>query len=80
MFAFDNVLFKGEVPNIWARDTNREPIVNNDLLKPSSATYDFFRKRAKYMHEFNALIRKERRVEQVLLPFGDGLTIARRIG
>lgn len=79
ILAFDNVLFKGEVSNLWAKETGRIPEDNNHLRHYTRMTQERLNKTASHLHTFNTFIKNEDRVEQVLLPFGDGLTLARRL-
>lgn len=79
ILAFDNVLFRSEVSNIWATETGRVMESDSHLRHRIPFSKGSTVKIASELHKFNTFIRNEDRVEQVLLPFGDGLTLARRL-
>lgn len=76
ILAIDNVLFRGEVPKLWKEDER----VQTDRLLAQRRLRNILnmKKTALKLHNFNEFIFKDERLEQVLLPFRDGLTIARR--
>lgn len=76
--VIDNVLFRGEVAETWKqKDTEKEPTTDH-LVRMRLRNLQNVRKTAQKLHDFNEYVLREQRVEQVLLPFRDGLTIARR--
>ncbi|KAI0565989.1 SAM-dependent O-methyltransferase [Gracilaria domingensis] len=78
ILVFDNTLFHGEVAQIWKQETSsnvaRQSHLHPQRLKNLSKAH----RTAAKLHEFNKYIAEEDRLEQVLLPFRDGLTVARR--
>lgn len=78
LLVCDNVLFRGEVAEIWAK---------SELQHSKDATAELVRKRvrnlenvkriAHKLHDFNTFLKHEHRLEQVMIPMRDGLTIAR---
>jgi len=92
LLLVDNTLWKGRVVGIRAAgagDKDAEP----ELPMPADATpaeekavraarraQRRDRALTQVMHEFNVKVRKDSRVEQVLLPLRDGLTLIRRVG
>lgn len=81
ILIFDNVLFRGEVSDIWAQGTDELPLPtdDNEMVRKRMRNLENARRTAKKLHSFNQYIRDDERVDQVMLPFRDGLTIARRI-
>ncbi|CAN8076511.1 unnamed protein product [Agarophyton chilense] len=78
LLVFDNVLFRGEVASVWNEETSSSVIRRQFHLRRLE-NLNRARRTAEKLHQFNKYIREEGRVEQVLLPFRDGLTIARRL-
>lgn len=81
ILIFDNVLFRGEVPDIWAEGADKLPLPtdDNEMVRKRMRNLESARRTAKKLHSFNQYIRDDERVDQVMLPLRDGLTIARRI-
>lgn len=77
LLVFDNVLFRGEVTKLT--DLGDEDKTDGVLIQKRIRSLREVKNTAKKIHAFNAYVRDEARVEQVLLPFRDGLTIARRV-
>lgn len=80
LILFDNVLFRGEVADIWEAEENGEDDVEkeSELVRQRLRNVGNVRKTAKKIHEFNKYLKDEDRLEQVMLPFRDGLTVGRR--
>lgn len=76
LLVFDNVLFRGEVAQL---ELGNIQIDESQLIKQRMRSVRESRKIARKIHNFNTHIRDDDRVEQLLLPFRDGLTIARRV-
>ena len=66
----DNILWKGRVMAAAARASDPPPPGEDKAAKRDRIL-------AQAMHEFNVKVRKEKRVEQVVLPLRDGLTLIR---
>lgn len=76
----DNVLFRGNVPSIWKHERTADLLeVDEELARMRLNNLRNMRKTAGKLHSFNHYVSKENRLEQVILPFRDGLTIARRL-
>lgn len=74
----DNVLFRGEVPEIWL-DGDDSWAAEEEMARKRVRNLREVRKTARKLHDFNKNVKDDKRLDQVLLPFGDGLTVARRI-
>lgn len=79
LLLFDNVLFRGEVPDIWCKSGDDETARETDMVRRRVNNLRNARRTAMKLHNFNQRIQSDDRVEQVILPFGDGLTLARRV-
>jgi len=66
----DNILWKGRVMAAAARSSDPPPPGEDKAAKRDRVL-------AQAMHEFNVKVRKDKRVEQVVLPLRDGLTLIR---
>ena len=76
IILFDNVLFRGEVASLWEDDKYSEG--EPDLVRQRLRNMTNVQKIASKLHKFNSYLQEESRLEQVVLPFRDGLTVARR--
>ena len=72
----DNVLWKGRVLGLCAAGPTTEGAAAAGSSGEDRATRRD-RVLTQAMHEFNVKVRKERRVEQVVLPLRDGLSLIR---
>lgn len=79
LLVVDNVLFRGEVARVWRSETYPEASDDGELASKRLKNVQNVKKTAKKLHRFNQYLKDEARVEQVILPFRDGLTIARRV-
>lgn len=75
--AVDNVLFRGEVPEVW-KETGNKKGSSEEFTRKRLQNLMNVKKIARKLHKFNEYVFREERLEQVMLPFRDGLTIARR--
>lgn len=75
----DNVLFRGEVAEVWMNEDGTNDNVESDLARKRVRSLRQARRTARKLHEFNDYVRAEGRLDQVVLAFGDGVTVARRV-
>jgi len=74
LIIFDNVLFRGMVAEIEKLEEPDDASLTPNEKKRKMRLQEI----AKALDEFNRVLSKERRLESVLLPIRDGITIARR--
>ncbi|PXF47808.1 hypothetical protein BWQ96_02490 [Gracilariopsis chorda] len=79
LLVFDNVLFRGEVPNVWEQEKLDTPTKDDLLNTHRLKNLKNVRKIADKLHEFNKFLKHHEDLEQIVLPFRDGLTVARRV-
>eukprot|EP00178_Gracilaria_changii_P011275 TRINITY_DN321_c0_g1_i1.p1 TRINITY_DN321_c0_g1~~TRINITY_DN321_c0_g1_i1.p1 ORF type:complete len:773 (-),score=79.20 TRINITY_DN321_c0_g1_i1:5573-7891(-) len=78
LLVFDNVLFRGEVAKVWNEEVSSLRDKQSHLHSEKKAAPSNSNRTAEKLHVFNKYILTEERLEQVILPFRDGLTVARR--
>lgn len=71
----DNVLFRGEVSRLWMQAVDDE----NAVVRKRLGNVQNVRKIVRSLLLFNEFVKEEPRLDQVILPFRDGLMIARRV-
>ena len=67
--------------NLSLKLLNKEALIifDNVLWKGEVINKDITDKQTNVMREFNNFIKNDKRVEKIILPLGDGLTICRKI-
>lgn len=81
ILVFDNVLFRNEVAQIWKeeRAVSESGFDGTEMVQKRLQNINNVRRTAQRLHAFNKFLANESRLEQVILPFRDGLTIARKL-
>lgn len=79
LVVIDNVLFRGEVAAMWKEKNEESTAMNEDLGRKRLRNVQNVRKSAQKIHFFNQYLHREERLESVVLPFRDGVTVARRV-
>lgn len=77
--AVDNVLFRGEVAYVAGLHDHEWKSSKEEDMRKGLNNMRSVGKIAGKLHTFNEYVKQNDRLEQVILPFRDGLTIARRL-
>ncbi|CDF36086.1 unnamed protein product [Chondrus crispus] len=75
----DNILFRGEVSSMWFNGDEDDSSIHKEMARKRVRNLKNVRRTAKKLHGFNKSVKDDDRLDQVVLPFGDGLTVARRV-
>ncbi|EKX46238.1 hypothetical protein GUITHDRAFT_152429 [Guillardia theta CCMP2712] len=79
VLVVDNTLWKGRVAELYSLSQTERVERNKELQRKGVMSLVAADKYAEAMHAFNQLVRGDARVEVVMLPVRDGLTLIRRI-
>jgi predicted O-methyltransferase YrrM len=75
----DNVLWKGRVVELEGMSPEERVARSQERQKKGVMSLVEADKYAAAMHQFNTLVKDDNRVENVMLPMRDGLSIIRRV-